>query len=219
LIASGGNSYLWSNGSTNPSISVTTAGTYSVTVTNSCGNDNASVYVDASSLTVGFIADNYNGFAPLTVNFTNNSTNFSTYAWNFGDNTTSADLNPTHVFTEDGVFNTVLTINDTNGCVLTSNADFVVRSDIIYFIPNVFTPNSDSINDYFNIVGTGITSMKGRIFNRWGQEVYNWNSLQNGWDGKSDGAESPSAVYFYLINLNVSNGTERVERGTVTLLR
>ena len=219
LIASGGNSYLWSNGSTNPSISVTTAGTYSVTVTNSCGNDNASVYVDASSLTVGFIADNYNGFAPLTVNFTNNSTNFSTYAWNFGDNTTSADLNPTHVFTEEGVFNTVLTVNDTNGCVLTSNADFVVRSDISYFIPNVFTPNSDSINDYFNIVGTGITSMKGRIFNRWGQEVYNWNSLQNGWDGNSGGTESPSAVYFYLINLNVSNGTERVERGTVTLLR
>jgi gliding motility-associated-like protein len=219
LIASGGNAYLWSDGSTNSSLSVTTAGTYSVTVANSCGNDIASVFVDASSLTVGFIADNYNGFAPLTVNFTNNSTNFSTYAWNFGDNTTSADLNPTHIFTEDGVFNTVLTVNDTNGCVLTTNADIVVRSDISYFIPNVFTPNSDSINDYFNIVGTGINSIKGRIFNRWGQEVYNWDSLQKGWDGNSNGTESPSAVYFYLINLNVSNGTERVERGTVTLLR
>jgi len=219
LIASGGNAYLWSDGSTNSSLSVTTAGTYSVTVTNSCGNDIASVVVDTSSLTIGFIADNYNGFAPLTVNFTNNSTNFSTYAWNFGDNSTSADLNPTHIFTEDGVFNTVLTVNDTNGCVLTTNADIVVRSDISYFIPNVFTPNSDSINDYFNIVGTGINSIKGRIFNRWGQEVFNWDSIQNGWDGKSDGTESPSAVYFYIINLNVSNGTERVERGTVTLLR
>jgi len=219
LIASGGNAYLWSDGSTNSSLSVTTAGTYSVTVTNSCGNDIASVVVDTSSLTIGFIADNYNGFAPLTVNFTNNSTNFTTYAWNFGDNTTSTDLNPTHVFTEDGIFNTVLTVNDTNGCVLTTNADIVVRNDISYFIPNVFTPNSDSINDYFNIVGTGITSIKGRIFNRWGQEVYNWDSLQKGWDGNSNGTESPSAVYFYLINLNVSNGTERVERGTVTLLR
>lgn len=111
-------SYSWSNGGTTQSIIVTTGGSYTVTVTD------ANACTGASSITVtvnpvpatSFVADTLNGCNPLTVHFTNNSTNANSYLWNFGDGNTDTAANPTHTYTTTGTFTVTLIGYGSGGC-------------------------------------------------------------------------------------------------------
>lgn len=93
------------------------------------------------------------------------------------------------------------------------------------FIPNTFSPNNDSHNDYFYPQGKGLFTIKSmRIFNRWGAMVYaklnfTANSAADGWDGKYNGAEQPSDVYVYICDVLCDNGTVLSYKGNVTLIR
>ncbi len=103
-------------------------------------------------------------------------------------------------------------VNIDNGC--TSAADTLallqVQTDDL-FVPNVFTPNGDQLNQFFTIddrlVGTTFD-----VFDRWGQRVYHSDDYQNNWDGD----DLPSGVYFYLLN-----GGECIveKKGALTILR
>ncbi len=68
-------------------------------------------------------------------------------------------------------------------------------------VPNVFTPNSDGLNDVFVVQANNLVSFSGIIINRWGRQVFAWNNYLEGWNGKLDGKgnEVSSGVYFYLI--------------------
>ncbi|MBT3241524.1 MAG: T9SS type B sorting domain-containing protein [Bacteroidetes bacterium] len=71
-------------------------------------------------------------------------------------------------------------------------------------IPNVFTPNEDGANDYFQVKSLSLRHFYGKIFNRWGKLVYEWDdwkALESGWNGKNQGtgADSPSGTYYYII--------------------
>ena len=68
-------------------------------------------------------------------------------------------------------------------------------------MPNVFTPNGDGMNDKFYIVGDGIEVQEFRVFNRWGQEVYN---AAQAWDGKFLGEDQPMDTYVYTIIYKVN---------------
>lgn len=68
------------------------------------------------------------------------------------------------------------------------------------YIPNAFTLNNDGINDVFMPKGTGIKNYNMMIFNRWGQEIFETNDLNTGWDGKYNGAVCPQDVYLYKIS-------------------
>jgi PKD repeat protein len=110
LSATGSGSYRWSNGSTTSAITVNQAGSYTVTVTNAQGCTSVS-----SPFVVQLLAQPVSDFAFAATNwsvaFTNTSTNVvgATYLWNFGDNTTNTEANPTHVYTQAGTFTVSLT--------------------------------------------------------------------------------------------------------------
>ena len=87
-------------------------------------------------------------------------------------------------------------------------------------VPNVFTPNQDGKNELFLVETTGVRSLKGRIYNRFGAMVYSWNSLNGGWDGYTyAGQKCPDGTYFYVITLVGDDDEISEEKGTVTLLR
>lgn len=87
-------------------------------------------------------------------------------------------------------------------------------------IPNVFSPNLDGKNDMFLIETTGVRSLKARIFNRWGEIVYTWNSLNGGWDGYTfAGKKCPAGTYYYVVTYVGQDDEISEEKGTVTLLR
>jgi len=87
------------------------------------------------------------------------------------------------------------------------------------FIPNTFTPNGDGNNDIFYVYGNAIMNVKMRIYNQWGQFVFQSMQMTNGWDGSFKGQMQPNGVYVYYIDLVLSDGTTTMRKGTITLIR
>ena len=91
-------------------------------------------------------------------------------------------------------------ITDSNGCQFEDTVNLESRTSYL-IVPNVFTPNDDGINDLFNVNHENIVSFNGFIANRWGEIIYKWIAIDNGWDGRSSaGIPYSSGTYFYVIN-------------------
>ncbi|MBO9563211.1 MAG: gliding motility-associated C-terminal domain-containing protein [Niastella sp.] len=87
-------------------------------------------------------------------------------------------------------------------------------------IPNTFTPNNDGINDEFRIRITGYFKLNGlKIFNRWGQLVFETKDPNFVWNGKKNGHNIPVATYYWVIEGIDLNGKFLRQAGSVTLIR
>ena len=75
---------------------------------------------------------------PDPVIFTNNSSNGNAFLWDFGDNTTSTAINPTHFYTSPGTYTVTLVVSDTNGCYSPDSIEFII--DIGSFVGGVIDP-------------------------------------------------------------------------------
>jgi len=87
------------------------------------------------------------------------------------------------------------------------------------FIPNVFTPNGDGNNDLFKVYGNSVTGITMKIFDQWGEMIYETSNLQKGWDGTYKGKQQPVGVYIYVIKIKLLDGTEVTRNGSVNLVR
>ena len=88
------------------------------------------------------------------------------------------------------------------------------------FMPNTFTPNGDGVNDKFFVRSTTLTNLKSfRIFDVWGNQVFETHNLAEGWDGSIKGKEAPTAVYVYIVEGTCQNGYEVMKSGNVTAVR
>lgn len=106
------------------------------------------------------------------------------------------------------------------GCTDTAMVNINVDYLPAYGIPNAFTPNGDGINDNFkveNIRYEKILTFK--VFNRWGQLVYDGKNAATGWDGRISGQPAPIDTYNYFIELVLPLGKHQTYKGTVNLLR
>jgi len=68
-------------------------------------------------------------------------------------------------------------------------------------------------------VGFGITNMTWRIYNRWGQVVFQSDNPYDGWDGTYRGVVQPMDVYAYTLEAEFSDGTHATKKGDITLIR
>ncbi len=93
----------------------------------------------------------------------------------------------------------------------------VVHCDI--FIPNIFSPNNDNLNDVLYVRGEGIAQLSFVVFNRWGEKVFESNDPHQGWDGKFKGKQAETGVYVYMVNVTLENGMTVKRSGNVTLVR
>ena len=95
-----------------------------------------------------------------------------------------------------------------------------VEKPYALYAPNAFSPDGDGINDYFNVVGQGLTNYIIEIYNRWGQMVFKSTNIINQWDGKFQQINSPPGTYVYKIK-TTDFGTELklIKSGTVSLVR
>jgi len=119
-----------------------------------------------------------------------------------------------------------ITIWDANGCSGSDDIEVDIDKNRNVFLPNIFTPNGDSENDYFRpFVGAGVESINYmQVFSRWGALLYerkdflpDVNSL--GWDGTFDGEELPAGVYIYMVEVVFQDGRVLLYKGDVSLMR
>lgn len=87
------------------------------------------------------------------------------------------------------------------------------------FVPNTFTPNNDGKNDVLYVYGNTIAKMQLRVYNQWGQFLYESLNIQNGWDGTYKGQLQPNGVYVYYLEAEFNDGKKTTKKGTITLLR
>ena len=220
LTATGGNSYLWSNGSTSPSVTINplSSGTLYVTVIeNNCqGTDSVSITVN-----------------PLPVVFTGNDTtiyegqsitlvptfsgNIISYLWTPADYLSNSFI-PSPVAIPPSTTSYILVVTDVAGCTSTDGITITVVEDpnatLIFY--NTFTPNNDGVNDtwYIENIDNFFDNFL-QIFNRNGHLVYEKHGYNNEWDGKYYGNDLPAATYYFI--LKMPDGI--VYKGDITIIR
>lgn len=103
------------------------------------------------------------------------------------------------------------------GCKTTDTIDvYMTESEL--GIPNAFTPLGT--NHELKIVKRGIATLKYfRIFNRWGEKVFETKDINQGWDGRYNGEDQPMGIYIYTIEAETDSGKEFKKQGNVTLIR
>lgn len=119
-----------------------------------------------------------------------------------------------------------LTAWDANGCPITDRVTILVDRSRRVYIPNVFSPDFDGINDVFTIYGDNdvVQIQRLLVFDRWGELVYESgpfapNDEKIGWDGVFRGRKLNPGVYAYLAEILFLDGDSDVFEGSVTLLR
>jgi gliding motility-associated-like protein len=156
--------------------------------------------------------------------FTNLSQGAVRYVWYFGDGDSlvTMDLsNVTHQYTKEGQYDVTLCATNNYGCTdCYTYGKLIVANQIAIFIPNVFTPNGDGINDFFKFEMSGIQSAEIQIFDRWGVLIFETvNGLNTFWNGTKNGSPCPEGVYTYVMKLVRFDGKKITRFGSVMLLR
>ena len=112
-----------------------------------------------------------------------------------------------------------------NGCDYVHTVNVQLESCIIdpsvIFIPNVFTPNGDMVNDTFEIIIQNGKVERGWIFNRWGNVICTFSPTQLKWDGKDERTGIPvlDGVYTYVVYFNPANTVKELYQGFVTVFK
>lgn len=121
------------------------------------------------------------------------------YEWKFPDGTVVNDSNALHTFPEGEVVEKVfLMLTGNGGCVDSISKKVAVSHELMP--PNVFSPNGDMINDYFEVTTQGDYIYTFRVFTRTGTQVHFSRSAKIIWDGRTTGGrEVPEGVYYYVI--------------------
>ncbi len=140
-----------------------------------------------------------------------------TWLWNFGDETTGSGPAPVHSYANGGVYYVTLTIVDEQGCSDTTRK--VIEVNLIPQVPTGFTPNGDGSNDRLYVKGGPFNKMIFRVYNNWGEKVYESADQQEGWDGKKDGVDQPVGVYVWTLEVDLYNNRTVKKNGDVTLMR
>ena len=139
-----------------------------------------------------------------TANFTNTSTGHSSSFWDFGDGSgTSTQEHPSHTYPEQARnYYVTLVVANSHGCTDTATQLIVVENQVIFYVPNTFTPDGDLFNPNFLPIftaGYDIYNFNLVIFNRWGEIVFESNNARYGWDGTYGGMPSPDGTYTWQI--------------------
>jgi len=87
------------------------------------------------------------------------------------------------------------------------------------FVPNVFTPNGDGMNDVHFVYGNTIASVVVRYYNQYGQQIFETKDQRTGWDGTMGGRQQPVGVYIYVLRATLQDGSVVNKKGTVTIVR
>ncbi|HNR86658.1 MAG TPA: gliding motility-associated C-terminal domain-containing protein, partial [Taishania sp.] len=161
------------------------------------------------------------------VTFTNHSTGATSYLWDFDDNgATSTQEHPFHKYPETPAAYTVtLYAYSASGCMDSTTYFVKAEEDLLFYIPNTFTPDGDEFNNVFQPVftsGFDPFDFNMLIFNRWGERVFESKDATIGWDGifGGTGKMCQDGTYIWKIEFKTLKNDERkTYTGHVNVMR
>lgn len=212
LEVTGAETYLWNTKDTTSSIIAASPGIYSVTGTNPRGcKKSLSLNVIEYPLPLTKFE-----ISPSIIDLRHNQITCTippetgvTYSWDMGDGTNETGATIHHIYNilgNEKLFTITLTATTAQGCSEIASAII----DVAPFIPNVFTPNGDGINDLF------MPGFDLQIIDRNGLLLYRGTT---GWDGNYQGRLMDPDTYFYLLHYTDRNNIEHTRKGYITLIR
>lgn len=238
LTASGADTYSWSPSagldvSTGSSVQVvlTSGQTYTVTGTDSStgcmSTAQAVVHVDVAP-NVHFSANPQVGTQfNSQITFINNTQGADSYIWDFGDDKGSSTAsNPVYTYSEtpDSYIVTLIAVSEA-GCVDTASLIVVIREELIFYVPNTFTPDQDEFNQVFKPVftsGYDPYDYSLQVFNRWGELIFESHNPEIGWTGTYgvNGVNCQGGTYTWKIEVKTVMSDERkMFVGHINLIR
>lgn len=113
----------------------------------------------------------------------------------------------------------IATTTSSEGCQVSEAVTISVEFEAFIGVPNMFSPNDDGENDVLYVKGVGITEMVFRVFNRYGQMVFESTDPSFGWDGKLNGKLENPATFVYTLDYTLVDGSYANVNGNVTLVR
>ena len=159
------------------------------------------------------------------IDFTNLSEGYESLLWDFGDQSTSTEVNPQHSYFGNGNWETTLTVTNSYDC--TDVYADAIGYDLLYgfYVPNAFSPEfGEGDVRFFKPAGLGVQDYVIEVFAPWGQQLWQSSDLDGeqpaaAWDGIYKGKVMPQGAYAWKASVEFVNGKRKVYNGTVTLLR
>jgi gliding motility-associated-like protein len=163
------------------------------------------------------------------VQFSNSSVGASSYSWSFDNGNGLSTLeDPSYEFpSEPGTYNVMLLVSSPLGCTDTAFATIVVNEELIFYVPNTFTPDNDMFNQQFLPIftsGYDPYDYSLSIYNRWGELIFESHDASVGWDGNYGSGgnfkQVQDGTYTWKIEFKVTKNDERkMAVGSVNILR
>ena len=206
-------SYLWNDGTTGTTVTASTTGNYWVEVTgdNGCKNSDT-VFLEilpAPHVYLGEdqIIHNYESVI-LDAGYPG-----GTFEWSTGDTTQTIVA----LGLEGG--NEYWVMVEYEGCF---GSDTILIDEYPFCqvdVPTAFTPNGDGVNDILYVLGSGLEELDFKVFDRYGELVFETNDPDRGWDGTANGIKHEMDVFTYYLRATCFDGVLTEKKGNITLLR
>lgn len=156
------------------------------------------------------------------VQFFNEALGASLFDWEFGDDLGfSEEENPTYIYNEEGVYTVTQFVTNEFGCIdsLSQPVNVTFPGAVPPTTPDAFSPNDDGVNDIFYVRGGPFTKMNLKIYDGWGELIYDSDDLEGGWDGSYKGQKVQMGVYIYIVDAIGINGNVYKVQGNVTVIK
>ena len=232
LHSSGGISYLWTpttdfsnaadSSNNDPFVSPKINTSYTVTVTdgNGCVNTTHTDVKVIAPMVSTLVSDSTVIVGTKIILDPHLLSGGYTYSWTPSDHLSCSDCSSPEAQVLDSIMYIVL-ISDTNGCFeIRDSINLRVIKAYAIDLPQVFTPNGDGKNDIVYAKGWGIRKLIDfKIFNRWGEMVFESHDIKDGWDGYYKGTLQNNETYVYIIQAESFKGDIISKKGNITLLK
>ena len=153
-----------------------------------------------------------------SIQIINLSTDYQSLIWNFGDDTEiSEDTIDIYTYSELNNYTISLNLINEFGCENSYNKQILPQASIPFYAPNAFTPDRNTINEVFIPVLGCNDNFEFWVYNRWGEQIFYSNNINNGWDGTFKGNKCPIGVYSWKAKYDGAKNNQ-IKLGEVHLM-